>query len=107
MEGKRGQQLSFSTIIIAALGLLVLIVIAIIFKESVSKYTKGYTDTAENAINRANEGFCASSVSGQRKCATDDPDGSSGKDEWHVLPEPAGKWKNCNQAQQQKCWEKG
>lgn len=73
MAKKRAVGLSIETIIIAALGFVVLVIVAVIVRTQLGHYSKGYKDTADNAIKSA-EGKCISSPfsATTKKCSKDD-----------------------------------
>ncbi len=79
MVRKKGQGLSFTMIIIASLGVLVLIVVGFIFKESILTYTKGYKATADSALSQADGTACKGLFETNRKCAADTPPDANGK----------------------------
>jgi hypothetical protein len=73
MVKKKGQGLSFTMIIIASLGVLVLIVVGFIFKESILHSVKGFKDTSDKALDQADGGTCESLFDGAQKCANGGP----------------------------------
>jgi len=79
MVRKKGQGLSFTMIIIASLGVLVLIIVGFIFKESILTYTKGYKTTADSALNQADGTACKSLFDTNRKCADTPPTPANGR----------------------------
>ena len=98
MNKKRAEGLSINMIIIAALGLIVLIIVAVIFRTQIFHYSKGYTDTANKAIESAEGQRCTSLFSmGTRKCSSTPPG-----TEWKKIDPAKDKWIDCENT----CWEK-
>ena len=99
-KNKKAQGLSLNMIIIAVLGLIVLVIIAVIFRSHILAYSKGYKDTADKAISSADGEKCISILSSlNRKCSEDSP----GQD-WGEVPLEKEKWADCKE--KEKCWEK-
>ena len=93
---KKGD-LSIQTIIVAILGLLVLIVLAFIFRDQITKAASNYFSIGKDATDSAQGNKCVSILTaGNHKCA-DKCDG-----EWHEL-NTATKWTDCKE---RKCCEK-
>lgn len=76
MKSKKGQGLSLSTIVIAAIVLLVLIVIIAIFRTQITGIAKGFTGISEDAQTKAEESkgglsdiFGTSCEDGEQKCS--------------------------------------
>jgi len=92
MKKKRAAGLSMDIIIIAAIGFMVLIIVAAIFKGQSSRYSKGYSDVAEEAIKTAEGNTCAALFAGEtRKCFADGPPKEGN---WDSTPVP-GEWEDC------------
>jgi len=96
MYPKKGEGLSLSMIIIAALGLIVLIIVAAIFRTHIRDYSEGYKKTANNAVESAG-GSCGSFFSTEFKCSKEAPADTG----WALAPEE-GKCAD----QEEKCWKK-
>lgn len=100
MNKKRAQGLSLNMIIVAAIGLIVLIIIAVIFREHIVSYSKGYKETADKAIESAEGERCVSLFSTTtRKCSENAPD-----EGWKEITLEKDKWTDCKE--NEKCWEK-
>jgi hypothetical protein len=96
---KKKAQLSLQMIIVAALGLIVLVILAIIFKEHISSYAAGYKSTADNAIESAEGERCVSILTtNPRKCSDTPP-----SEEWTEVTLTKDKWSDC---EDEKCYEK-
>ena len=100
-ENKRGQGLSLNVIIVAAIGLFVLIILAIIFRQHIGSYVKGYKETADEAIGAAKGERCKSFLSDTtRKCSDVNPE--VGK--WRKVISGGG-WEDCDENKNEECWE--
>lgn len=91
MKKKRAQGLSIEYVIIAAIGFIVLVIIAIIFRTHSTRYSKGYSDTADSAIESAKGERCqALFMEETRRCSASPPtDGT-----WQIVE---GKWTDCKE----------
>jgi len=98
MNKKRAEGLPLNMIIIAAIGLIVLVVVVIIFKTSVGSSAKGYKETADKAIQSAEGERCQTFFS-TRRCSTNSPEPII---EWRKVNPTKDKWSDCNE----NCWER-
>ena len=62
---RKAQAMSMNTIVMAVLALIVLVVMAIVFRSQISKSVEGYSDITEGAISEAKGEKC-SILSGER-----------------------------------------
>ena len=100
MNKKRAEGLSINMIIIAALGLIVLVIVAVILKTQLSHYSVGYKDTADKAIKSAEGYRCVPLFLGTtRRCTEIQPTATNG--EWKPIPPEKDKWVDCGV----QCWE--
>ena len=96
MKHKKAMGLSINTIIIAALGLIVLVIIAFIFRTQVGEYVRGYGETADKAIKSADENNCERLFADvTRKCSANSLESET---DWTEIP-----GKKC--PTNQKCYE--
>lgn len=100
MKQKRAQGLSLNMIIVAAIGFIVLVIVAIIFRTQIIDYANKYRDTADRTIESAEGGSCVSLFSTTtRKCSEKAP-----SEEWKEVTLEKDKWTDCKE--NEKCWEK-
>jgi len=92
---KKRAGLSINMIIVAALGLIVLVIVAFIFRTQVIDYASKYTQTADSAVKSAEGKTCATLFS-TRKCSANKPTPG----EWTPV---SGEWTDCGK--DKKCWE--
>ena len=86
---KKAQGLSLDFVIIAAIGLLVLIIIGYIFVSHSTRYSKDYTDVSNKAVESAQGNQCKAFFTGaNRKCSADKP----AEGEWEAAD---GEWEDC------------
>ncbi len=85
---KKAQGISLNVIIIAAIGLVVLVLLVAIFTGRINIFGKGVGEAEEAGT--SNVCFGANHV-----CQAEQPDG------YTELPEPAGGWVDCTST----CWE--
>ncbi len=84
---KKGVELSLQTIVVAALSVIVLIVVILVFGGQVRKAIWGYNDVSNASIQESQGKRCASIFIPDRKCVqTGCPDGYAEVD---------GEWKDC------------
>jgi hypothetical protein len=87
MSDKKGVELSLQAIVIAALAVIALVVILIIFGSQIRKAIFGYNDVTNNSIGTIKGNNCGSLFSMDRKCfASGCPTG------WKPVP---GSWSDC------------
>lgn len=95
MKKKSAQGLSIEYVIIAAIGFIVLVIIAIIFRTHSTRYSKGYSDTADSAIESAKGNRCqALFMEETRRCHANGPPTEG---TWQVVE---GKWTDCKENEQ-------
>ena len=75
MNNKRGAELALNTIIYAALGIIVLIVLILIFTGQFGQLSKKYTSIGEKAVSDAGTNNCETFFSG-RRCLQGCPPGT-------------------------------
>jgi len=95
MIKKKAQGLSLQVIIIAALSLVVLVILIIIFRQQIGTGAKRYTDIGQSAEDEVKGEKCISFITA-RQCSTDAPSEDFG---WIDV----GK-KDCKTGS---CWERG
>ncbi|MBI2138820.1 hypothetical protein HYU13_04475 [Candidatus Woesearchaeota archaeon] len=95
MSSRRAEGLPMNMIIIAILGLLVLIVVGFIFRESIRESITQYRKTATNAVDESGGNDCG--VFG-RVCAKGPPQG------YKIKSAPLTGWKDCKD-QGYQCYE--
>jgi len=96
---KRAQGLPINTIVIAALGLLVLVILAFVIRNQIAQGTKKYTEIGKEAEIKADK--CASIIL-NRACNENACDEKKGQ---RQVYSPAGEWADCKAANKQYCCE--
>lgn len=97
---KKAQGLSLNMIIVAAIGFIVLIIVAIIFRTQIIDFANKYRDTADKTIESAEGERCVTFFT-TRICSADSPQPS---EEWKKISPEKEKWTDCKENEE--CWEK-
>ena len=95
----KAQGLSLNMIIVAALVLIVLVIVAVIFRTQILHYAKGYRNIGDQAIAGANGTMCSSFFSTDRYCSDQRDCG----DDQRIPEPPGGKWSDCKEPTKHCC----